>query len=365
VITNGGLRGLIAAYQRFDLLSAVRVPLSLFCYLAPLLVLPFSHELGPFIFVLVASRFAGWIMLMVLCLKVAPILRGVVVAGAPLSEMFRFGGWMTITNIVSPIMVNLDRLLIGGLISMAAVSYYATPYEAVTRLWIIPSAVTGVLFPAFSTALGQDRARAAELFQRAVKYLFVSLFPIVIAALALGPVVLRIWLGAEFAQHSIIVLRLLAAGVFANSLAQVPFWHIQAAGRPDLAAKAHLLELPCYLLLFWALTSKYGVEGAGLAALLRSSIDALIVFWLSGGLLLEIREWLRKLAWVCAAAIPFLVGASMMNALGPAIIFAAGVDVAFLCGAWTFFLSEGERQLARRPLSLFGNSSRLEPVAGH
>ena len=36
VISLAGLRGFIGAYQRFDLLSVVRVPISLFSYLIPL-----------------------------------------------------------------------------------------------------------------------------------------------------------------------------------------------------------------------------------------------------------------------------------------------------------------------------------------
>ena len=60
---------------------------------------------------------------------------------------------VTVTNIVSPIMVSMDRLLIGTLISMAAVAYYATPYEAASKLFIIPSSIVGVLFPAFSSAM--------------------------------------------------------------------------------------------------------------------------------------------------------------------------------------------------------------------
>lgn len=37
------------------------------------------------------------------------------------------GGWMTISNIVSPLMGYLDRFLIGALVTTAAVAYYVTP----------------------------------------------------------------------------------------------------------------------------------------------------------------------------------------------------------------------------------------------
>lgn len=73
---------------------------------------------------------------------------------------------MTVTNIVGPLMTYMDRFLIGAFISVTAVAYYATPYEVVTKFWLIPSALVGVLFPAFSTALAHDRQRAGQLFGR-------------------------------------------------------------------------------------------------------------------------------------------------------------------------------------------------------
>ena len=40
---------------------------------------------------------------------------------------------MTVSNVVSPLMVSADRFVVGSFVSLAAVSYYATPFEAVTK----------------------------------------------------------------------------------------------------------------------------------------------------------------------------------------------------------------------------------------
>ena len=87
---------------------------------------------------------------------------------------------MTVSNIVSPLMVTLDRFLIGALVSVTAVAYYATPYEVITKLSLIPGALMGVMFPAFSTGFAKDRERTALLFSRSVKSLFLVLFPIML-----------------------------------------------------------------------------------------------------------------------------------------------------------------------------------------
>src|SRR2546422_3110955 len=60
VITAAGLRGLLEAHQRFGLISALRIPMGVFTFAGPLLVLPFSKSLVPVVATLVAGRVAAW-----------------------------------------------------------------------------------------------------------------------------------------------------------------------------------------------------------------------------------------------------------------------------------------------------------------
>ena len=354
VISSAGFRGFLEGCQRFDLLSAARVPLSLFSYTAPLLVLPFSKKLVPVISVLIAARFLTWVTYLILCLRTWPDLgRKITVAGAPVGRMFRFGGWMTLTNIIGPIMVNLDRFLIGALISITAVTYYVTPYEAVTKLWIIPSALSAVLFPAFSTVLAQNRQRAAFLFERGIKYTFLSLLPIVLGCLALGHLALRLWLGATFAEVCTPVLQLLVCGVFINSLAQIAFCQIQGAGRPDLTARAHLVELPFYLAIFWFLTRHYGIEGAAVAWALRTTVDAIVMFWLSGVLVPETIPAIRRLSWMVVSVLPFCVFAVSVTSNVTAIAFLAFSYLVLGMLTWFQLLNAEEKHLALNPFAMF------------
>jgi len=192
--------------------------------------------------------------------------------------LLRFGGWMTVSNIVSPLMVTMDRVLIGALATMTAVAYYATPYEVVTKVLIIPGALVSVMFPAFSTSFAHDRERTARLYSRCVKYIFLILFPAVVVTVGLARSGLTLWLGADFAQHSYRVLQWLAVGVLLNGLATIPFALVQGVGRPDLTAKLHLIELPLYLLGLWWLISAYGVEGAAMAWTARVGVDGAVLF---------------------------------------------------------------------------------------
>ena len=152
-----------------------------------------------------------------------------------------------VTNVVSPLLVTLDRFLIGALVSVTAVAYYATPFEVVIKFLLLPGALMGVMFPAFSASFAHDRERTAILFRRCAKSLFLVLFPVMLCTVALAQDGLKLWLGPEFAHHSFRVLQVLAVGVFINSLAYVPFTFLQGIGRPDLTATLHLIELPLYV----------------------------------------------------------------------------------------------------------------------
>jgi O-antigen/teichoic acid export membrane protein len=348
VITSTGLRGLLEAHQRFKLVSALRIPLGVFTFAGPLLVLPFSRSLTPIVAVLVAGRAASCLAFLLVCFRVVPEMsRRVAWHGPSAGPLLRFGGWMTVTNIVGPLMVSMDRFLIAGLISVTAVAYYATPYEVVTKLLLLPTAMMGVIFPAFSASFAQNEERAALLFGRSVKYVFLALFPIILLIVALAQNGLTLWLGADFARQSTRVVQWLAVGVLANGLALVPFSFVQGIGRPDLTAKLHLLELPIYLgMLLWLIRVD-GIEGAAIAWSARSVFDSIALFvmgrrFLSNRLPMASRT---KLLLVAAGATLALAVLPQDLVLKAAFLLVAVLS--FVVVTWFLILTPEERSLAQ------------------
>jgi len=72
VISTAGLRGLLEAHQRFGLINALRIPMGVFTFAGPLLILPFSRSLFPVVGILVAGRLIGWAAHLLVCFRVAP-----------------------------------------------------------------------------------------------------------------------------------------------------------------------------------------------------------------------------------------------------------------------------------------------------
>jgi O-antigen/teichoic acid export membrane protein len=267
---------------------------------------------------------------------------------AAVGPLLRFGSWMTITNIVGPLMVTLDRFVIGSLLSVGAVAYYATPYEVVTKFWLIPGSLLGVMFPAFSTSFVQDRSRTAQLYSRSVKYLLLTLFPLILLVVVLAEDGLRLWLGTEFARHSARVLQWLAVGVFVNCLAGAPFAAVQSAGRPDLTAKLHLIELPVYLIaLFW-LTKVHGIEGAAMAWTGRVTFDALVLFGLAKRFLPIGSSVQSQTLLLIAGALATFALATLPRSWEMKGLFLVFMLFSFILVAWFLVLSPEERKLAQQ-----------------
>ena len=345
VILATGLRGILEAYQRFDLVNAVRIPVGSLTFLGPISVIPFSNSLVALVSILVAIRLISCFVYALLCLAVEPKLyRAAGIDFSIIRQLFGFGGWMTVTNIIGPVMVYMDRFLIGAMISMTAVAYYATPYEVVTKLLIIPGAIMGVMFPAFTTSLHQTGDRTIQLFSRTVSCLFIAVFPIVLIIVTFSHEGLALWIGNEFADKSSLVLKILSLGVFLNSHAQVPFGLIQGAGHPDLTAKLHLIELPFYLLLLWWMLDDYGITGAAIAWVLRIATDALFLYIMAGRLLSPMPLFTHRTILGTIITLLLIILGGVISGIFIKIIFVILAMLFFFSAAWFLILASKERE---------------------
>jgi O-antigen/teichoic acid export membrane protein len=348
ITVMAGLRGILEARFAFRAVNLVRMPLGVLTFLAPLAVLPWTSRLDAVVAALVAARLVLLWPTARLAAQVLPALRrprGP--EAAEIRPLLGFGAWMTVSNVVSPIMTNLDRVMLGALLGIGVVAFYATPQEVVTKLALLPSAIVGVLFPAFA-----ERAdRAAALYARGMRYTLVMTLPPALAAIVFPHELLSAWLGPEFARGGAEALRWLALGVLVNCLGYVSFALVQGRGRADLTGKLHLAELPLYLAAFWVLTQAFGLVGAALAWLLRVTVDAAALDWLGrrhiGAAKLEGGTILLAWVAVCAAV---AAGLALTPQPVPAIARMAlflTLLAAFLATAWQAIFDAADRARLR------------------
>lgn len=279
ITLTAAMRGMLEASHRFGWVNAIRIPFGVLTFLVPVAVSAYSISLFVLCASLSALRVAIALAHWLVCIRLFPeYFRLARPTRTGMAEVWGYGFWMTASNMIGPLMVYLDRFVIATFASIAAVAYYTVPYEVVTKLLLLPAALTGVLFPVFAATHIVDRPRMLLVYRRACFAVAGSMVLLAVASALLAEFWLEAWLGPVYAAQGTRVAQYVSIGVFFNSIAYLPYTLLQAAGRADVTAKIHLAELPLYALALVLAVPVWGIEGAAMVWAARCAIDALIMF---------------------------------------------------------------------------------------
>ena len=366
LLVHGVFRAVLSSYQRFAWINAVNAVATTAQWGAAAVLAWKGHGVALVVFSTVVARIfatGGYGVVLFRLLPDLQLFRIHDMHG--LSKLLRFGSWVTVSQLVSPVLVYLDRVLIASFVSLAGVTLYTVPYEAMARLRVIPSSLATTLYPAFS-ARGMDghEAKLLRLYEGSLRYLLILMLPGVLFLLVFGTDLLSLWMGNQFAQKTAGVLQILAVGALANAIAYIPYNALQALGRPDLTGKFHLLELPLYVLFCITLIPRWGITGAALASTARFGVDAVLLFWAARHYCgCALRSARRQIAPIVVSSILLgltLLGAQYFFSTNWIRLCAGLIAVAsYFLASWRFVLSEREKPAIGRALRIF----RHEPAS--
>lgn len=280
-------RGVNEAFENFREISLVRIGLGVANFLGPFCVAIFTTHLAVLVSTLLLSRLIAFSMFRVFaksCLS-SQLSNQAQDATAPPSsaiakQLLSFGGWVTVSGVIYPLMMQADRFLIGATISAAAVATYIVPYEMVVQSLILVGAITTVMFPSLTILTS---ARPQDVMKIFFRWLSLATLVMLLAAILLAgllPYILPLWLGKSMPGESILVGQILCMGLAPYTVGTMYVALIHAHNRSDITGKAHLLEIPIFLTVLYWMTGEYGVQGAAWAWVIRVALDTcLLVVW--------------------------------------------------------------------------------------
>lgn len=266
-------------------------------------------------------------------------------------NLLRFGGWLTVTSVVGPIMTTLDRFVVGAVLGPTAVSHYVVPQGMVGRFAALPAAIGRTLFPRLASLSQTGGAKA--LSGRAIRAVGAVMAPLVCGAIMLVAPFLTWWIGADFAAKAAPVARILLFAMFFNSVALIPFNHMRGTGDARTPALIHLAELVPFLVLAWACIHAFGIVGAALAWSVRTIADFVLMCMLAK---LDSADVLSL--WPLVVLLVLSVCGAAVPASGY-VVFAAAVALGSAAAFMGCLVSSELRELARKLLPRGGALSRL------
>lgn len=273
-------RGVNEAYLNFKEISLLRIILGMSNFGVPFLVTIYSTKIYWLVGSLVLSRaiaLYAYRFLAVRCILDLINKDNSKYISKIAKELFRFGGWFTVSSILNPAVATADRLIIASTISAAAVSVYVIPYEMVAQSLIVVGAVTTVAFPYLSQLRVTDVERVKRFFYKILVFSVAAMGCVEMLYIFFGRAIINLWLGEAASAEVYPVMKMLSFGLIPYTVGTVCISLLHAYEKTALTAKLNLMEFPVFLFLIYSLTSSFGVIGAAYAWVLRVTINATLL----------------------------------------------------------------------------------------
>ena len=252
-----------------------------------------------------------------------------------------FGGWFLAASVGVLILYSLDKILVGSLVSVAAVTFYVVPGNLANRIQGLMGAASQIVFPTSSAILAAgNRDQLLRLYRDGTRLLFLlgASFGVPMAVFA-GPF-LRYWMGPEFADRSTVPMMLLVGTYVCLGMTGVVWGLSFGAGKPRINAFFAIGMGIADIVLFLLLVGPYQIVGAAAAYLTSAAIGAplficcveRLVMGLSG--LEFLRQCLRVVPAVLLQALLavglHLVAFNLLSTLCAMAISAAALPILYL-----------------------------------
>ena len=277
-----------------------------------------------------------------------------------------YGTSLLAVTLCSLVVEQTDRLVIGGFLPIAMVTYYSAAW----KLYMLAYSVPTTLVQAVTTVAGHlfgsdDRSALRRLFLRMTKYSVAVSWPLVLSLGFCAHVLLDLWMGPDFARHAGVLQALVVAFAVTahNHVGYSVLIGIRRIG--PTVWQYSLPQAVLNLALSLWLVGRMGILGVALGTMIPALL--LEYFWLRFALREIGVRWAEFFAQVVAptaapAAVAFAPLAFAYWSLGPGSL--ALLPVAAACGAlyaaifWFRSLSPDERA------ELLAHAPAIRRIAG-
>ena len=232
-----------------------------------------------------------------------------------LTSLGRFSGLAYLNRLATVAYAQGDKLILGALVSMSALTHYAVPFMLVNRVFSLSYRLGSVMFPVASAmAANQEIDRLRELYLYAARYVFFVNCALAVLLTTLAHEILLYWIGPSLAASGAGIMVLITLSSLVDSLTNAPSLVNDGLGKPHITGSFAISRAILGVGLTLLLVNLFGVMGAAFAQLITSVVMAsLFVAYVHGrSVPIPLRDFLQV---VVVPSLPVLGGAAVLMAL--------------------------------------------------
>lgn len=262
------------------------------------------------------------------------------------ARILKFTGWVALTNLIVPVIGQLDKLMLSTFRSPSEVTFYSLPLDLINGLYIIPNSIMIVLYPLFSKIFN-DINTLNKIAKLISKILFIIMFPLSLLLSTFSFEILKLWQGLTVAINSKFVMQFISITIPLTAISWVYSNILLALGYSKILAFNLSIQLLIFTPLLYFSINSFGLKGATFIISLRLTCEALIYIIIAnkklGGSLLLTNKQMTFILYLLILFGPFIIYAFLNDKLPYKIITFSISFFLFLFFSWKYLLSEDEK----------------------
>ena len=261
------------ALRRYDQSAMLESIFGMLAPLANVVVLWLGGSLFEIVLVRVVLSAINMLALLWVIRRLLPDSRPHKPTRAVLGPLASFSGYAYLSRLATLAYAQGDKLIIGALAGMSALTYYAIPFMLANRVYGLSYRLSSVLLPAASSLAAMKQLdRMQELYLYSARYVFFINTVLTLVLVSVAHEILLYWISPEMAAAGSLILVLIALGNLLDSLTNAPSLVNDGLGTPKVTglfafSRAVLGVSGAFALVLWM-----GVTGAAVAQLTTSIV---------------------------------------------------------------------------------------------
>jgi O-antigen/teichoic acid export membrane protein len=190
-------------------------------------------------------------------------------------DSLSYGVKVYLANMVSFLNYRIDMLFTAWFLTPAAIGIYSVSVGMAEKLFMVPSAVSVVLFPRISRS---TEGEANDFTPKIVRNIFLIMIIVCLISVFLAYPAIYLLFGSSF-ESSYLPFLILLPGIIAFSIGGVLASDLSGRGKPQYAVYSSVTCLVINIILNIILIPKYGGPVAAFSSAISYWADTFIIIW--------------------------------------------------------------------------------------